>query len=74
MATLFASDSPGRPGVALFGNESVVLTLAVRGANRVNRRQIENVKAHVANPLQALGCALKSPGHPAAIAVLLGSL
>jgi hypothetical protein len=45
--TLGAPDRPRAPGIALLGGRRVVAPLPVRRADRVDRRQVENVEAEL---------------------------
>ena len=54
-------------------DQGVVLALTERRANRVDRRQVDNVEAHVGDAWQVLGGIRKRAGHPGAVGVLVGT-
>jgi len=52
VATFQRADRPRRTDVALSGDERVVAALAVDPADRVDRRQVDDVEAHLRDPGQ----------------------
>ena len=55
VAAVLAADRPRRAGVVRARGQGVVGALAVDLADRVDRRQVEDVEAHLGHPVEALG-------------------
>src|SRR5262249_21662530 len=50
---LLRADGPRAPGIALVRRERVILALAVRAADRMDRRQVEHIEYHRCDTRQA---------------------
>ena len=55
VAAFVGADRPRRADVGLARRQRVVAALAVDPADRVDRRQVDDVEAHVGDPLELLG-------------------
>ena len=73
MATLGGADAVGRTRIAGGGLQGVVLALAVRRADRVDRGQVDDVEAHACDAWQVLRGARESAGDPRAVGALEGA-
>ena len=72
MATLGGADGVGGTRVAGSGFQGVVLALSVRRADRVDRGQVDDVKAHACDTRQIVRCPRERAGDPRAVGVLEG--
>ena len=63
----------GRSGVAFECDEGVVLPLAVRHADWVDRSQVDDVEAHIGDAFEFIGGGLQSAGDPSAVGALEGA-
>src|SRR5918997_2991435 len=66
VAAGLAPNGPRNPHVAGFGSERVVLALAVGLPDGVDRRQVNDVEAHVGDAGEVLGRGLEGPVRSAA--------
>ena len=75
VAAVLGPDRPGRAGVVGSGGQRVVRALAVHLADRVDRRQVDHVEAHLGHGVEALrGGAEVAADDLAGLGVLGGSL
>ena len=73
VATLGGADAVGRTRIAGSGLQGVVLALAVRRADRVDRGQVDDVEAHAGDARQFVGGACERAGDPRAVGALEGA-
>ena len=73
VATLGGADAVGRTRVAGGGLQGVVLALAVRRADRVDRGQVDDVEAHARDAREVLRSARERAGDPCAVGALEGT-
>ena len=66
VAALDVADRPRRPGIGRTGVEGVVRPLAERGADRVDRRKVDDVEPHRRGRLEPLVGGVERAGDPAA--------
>ena len=73
VAALGGADAVGRTRVSGTGLQGVVLALAVRRADRVDRGQVDDVEAHARDARQVVGGARERTGDPRAVGALEGT-
>ena len=73
VAALGGADAVGRTRITGSGLQGVVLALAVRCADRVDRGQVDDVEAHAGNARQFVGGARERAGDPRAVRALEGT-
>ena len=73
VATLGGADAVGRTRIAGGGLQGVVLALAVRRADWVDRGQVDDVEAHAGDARQFVGGARERAGDPRAVGALEGT-
>ena len=61
VTALAASDRIGAARIVRFGTQHVVLALAICGSNRMDRRQIKHVEAHIAKRRQSFDHIVEGP-------------
>ena len=74
VAAVGGPDGPRRAGILRAGVQRVVPALAERGADGVDRRQVDHVEAHRGGGLEALVRGVERAGVPVAVVVLPGAL
>ncbi|MPM41961.1 hypothetical protein SDC9_88623 [bioreactor metagenome] len=74
VAAVGRPDRPDRPGIAGLGGQGVVAALAEGGADRVDRRQVDDVEAHRRGVLEPGDGSVEGAGVPGAVRILVGAL